>query len=115
MTTVHFAKQKHLSTKKTLPDDDCPVVAWKENYSKFMVFWSIISHSWLLIQAITIFVNKDASGVSLPAFILLFVSSLVWLFYSLKVLPKRNLPIILSSLVSILFGSVLLVGIIMYK
>jgi uncharacterized protein with PQ loop repeat len=113
MSTVHFAKTKHLKPIKS--SEECPIAPWKENYSKFMVFWSVASHSWLLIQAITIFINKDASGVSLPAFILLSISSLIWLFYSLKVLPKRNLPIILSSVVSILFGIVLLVGIIMYK
>lgn len=88
---------------------------WKHHYSKFMIVWSILSQTWLLIQTINIYVDKDASGVSLIAFVLLQISSVIWLVYASWVLPTLNIPIMMSSIIALTIGIALLTGIVLYK
>ena len=87
---------------------------WKEQYSKFMYFWAIASHVWLIVQAIKIFQDQNASGVSLPAFMILVTSAFIWLVYGAFVIEKRNPVIIASALVSMAFGVPVLIGIVLY-
>ena len=46
--------------------------------------------SWLLLQTIEIFVKKNCEGVSLPAFLLVFIGGIVWLVYGFFVLKPRD-------------------------
>jgi uncharacterized protein with PQ loop repeat len=87
---------------------------WKVNYSKFMIFWAMASHVWLIVQSVKIYRNQNAAGVSLPAFMILLTSSIVWLIYGAFVLERRNKVIVISSSVSMLLGIPVLVAILKY-
>jgi uncharacterized protein with PQ loop repeat len=89
-------------------------IRWKTYYSQFMLFWAVVSHVWLLIQAIEIFQTKEARGISLPAFIVLLFGSVFWFIYGFFVLPGHNKVIVISAVVSFVLGLVVLAGIIMY-
>lgn len=101
--------------QRSLPSPKDPEIKWKKNYGKFMLFWAVFSHSWLVIQAVDVYSNKDSRGISLPAFIFLMVSGLIWFIYGTFALNVRNYVIMISSTVSLIVASILLVGIIMYK
>ena len=87
---------------------------WKIYFAKWMVIWSVVSQCFLFLQAIEIFQQKNAAGVSLAAFILYQVSNIVWFYYGFYILAAPNVPIIASSVVSFLLVIVILVGIGIY-
>lgn len=110
-------KGKHLSTGIEASDidgDGKPAPRWKLWYAKGMLGWAVISHTFLLLQAIKIYSEKNASGVSLPAYILYLVGAIVWIVYGAFVLQRRNLVIVLSSSIAFLGGLTILIGIILY-
>ena len=110
-------KKSYLSPdvhRDDLDADGLPVPKWKFYYARFMVAWAILSHSALLIQAIKIYRQKNADGVSLLAFILYSVSSVIWLVYGAFVLAKRNWVIVASSITAIALGIIIIVGVILY-
>jgi uncharacterized protein with PQ loop repeat len=87
---------------------------WKVYYSKFMIFWAVVSHVWLLIQAINIYSKKSSENISLAAFIILLCSSIFWFIYGFQVIPGKNKIIMLSASVSFVLGIIVIIGIIMY-
>ena len=95
--------------------DGSPIAPWKIYYGKFMLFWSVAAHSFLAIQAVKIYSEKDSSGVSLPAYVLYLCSSCLWLIYGSVVLPRKNLVIIMSATTAIVLGAILLTGILLYR
>jgi uncharacterized protein with PQ loop repeat len=101
--------------QESLPPKKDPEIKWKVGYGKFMLFWAVLSHSWLVIQAVDVYYNKDSRGISIPAFIFLIISGMIWFIYGAFAMTVRNNVIVVSSIVSFIVASVLLVGIIMYK
>lgn len=87
---------------------------WKIWYARGMLGWSVVSNVFLFVQAGQIFQDKDATGVSLPAYIMYCFGTLVWIFYGAVVLTKRNLVIIVSSTIGLIGGITILVGVILY-
>jgi len=109
-----YKLDKHLTPK----DVEYPVVKpgpkWKDYYSNFMMVWAVVSHVSLLLQSIKIYDGKDASGVSLETYILMMVSSTIWLIYGFLVLNPRNWVIVMSSLTAISIHISIIIGIIKY-
>jgi uncharacterized protein with PQ loop repeat len=87
---------------------------WKIRFAQFMVLWSIFSQLFLVISLVHVFQVKTSAGVSLPAYILYIVSSLVWIVYGWSVLRTKNVPILASSGVAGVLAIVMVVAIITY-
>jgi len=87
---------------------------WKIYYAKAMVVWALLSQIFLLLQVIKIYTEKNAQGVSLPAYIVYIIGNIVWFVYGTWVLAYRNMPIIVSSVVAFALASIIIVGIILY-
>jgi uncharacterized protein with PQ loop repeat len=94
--------------------DGKPTPKWKLWYAKGMLGWAVVSHVFLLLQAVKIYTEKNASGVSLPAYALYIVGSIVWVIYGAFVLHSRNLVIVVSSSIGLVGGVIILLGIILY-
>ena len=88
---------------------------WKVYYSKFMIFWAVVSHVWLLIQAIHIYSEKSSENLSLAAFLILLCSAIFWFIYGYQVIPGMNKIIMLSACVSFVLDVIVIVGIIIYS
>lgn len=95
--------------------DGSPVARWRVVYAKMMLPWVCISYSFIVIQAVDIYVKKDSKNVSLPAYCVYLFSSCLWWIYGFFVLPRRNLIIVLSSTIAITVTIILLTGIIIYR
>ena len=106
---------KEKEWKKEEKKEGVQQVAWKRYYSKFMLFWAVAAYLWLVIQAYELYSSKDATGLSLAAFIFYIFGSCVWFTYGTFVLPERNLAIMISSITSFTLGSVIIAGIVLYK
>lgn len=83
-------------------------------FAYFILLWAVISHSFEVVQAVKIYSEKNAKGVSLPAYCLWIFGSAVWLVYGVYILAIPNYPIIISAILGILLGVVLVVGISLY-
>ncbi len=83
---------------------------YKSGYEKFMYVWAIVSPIWLLLQAIQIFQHKNASGVSLPAHIIVLIGSILWIIYAVWALQKRNFVIVSNASLSGLLSIVVIIG-----
>ena len=108
---------KHLGIgiePQDINDKGKPVPKWKLYYAKGMIGWAVLSHTFLLIQAIEIYTNENASGVSLAAYIVYLVGAVIWGVYGAFVLTRRNIVIVVSSVTAFLLGTVVLIGIILY-
>lgn len=115
---THVSKDgKHLSTGIEADDvdgDGKPVPKWKLWYAKGMLVWAAVSQVFLLLQAIKIFGEQNASGVSLLAYIIYVFGSIVWFVYGAFVLSRRNLVIVTSSVIATILGIIVLTGVIIY-
>lgn len=87
---------------------------WKRYYSKAMIIWAVVAHTFLLLQAIKIYSEQNASGVSLPAYIVYECGAIIWFIYGMVVLEERNYAIIASAVTAFTMGMIVLVGIILY-
>jgi uncharacterized protein with PQ loop repeat len=58
-------------------------------------------------QAWEIWMDRDARGVSLVTWTLFFVTSLIWLLYAID---KREIPLIISNALWMVFEAVIMVG-----
>lgn len=94
---------------------DSKLVGWRYRFEKFMAVYAVLSHTWLLIQTIQIYSTKDVSSLSIVAFILLLVNSVMWGSYAAYVLQFKNKPLLISACVSFCVVIVALVGIILYS
>lgn len=94
--------------------DGRPVAKWKLWFAKWMVVWAVLGYSFLAIQAAKIYMEKNAKGLSLPAYIVYICGSIMWLIYGSVVLPRKNMVIIVSSCTAITLASIVLVGIVLY-
>jgi uncharacterized protein with PQ loop repeat len=79
-----------------------------------LILVAALSPSWILIQAITIFLTHEAAGLSWLAFLLTVIFSSIWLFYGCFVVEQRDWLIVASSISTIITSTLVLVGIKMY-
>jgi uncharacterized protein with PQ loop repeat len=93
---------------------DCHPAKWKIYYAYFILAFALLSHTFELLQAIQIYSQKSAQDVSLPAFILWVVGSVIWFIYGTFVLAIPNWPIIVSSVAAFILGIIIVVGIVLY-
>lgn len=116
----HASSHQNKKSKYSLKVDkcqlaeDCNPPKWKVYYAYGILAWAILSHTFELLQAIKIYTEKNASGVSLPAYALWIFGSVVWFVYGAFVLNIPNWPIIASATVAFLLGIVVLAGVIIY-
>jgi uncharacterized protein with PQ loop repeat len=88
---------------------------WRDHYTRWMTLWAVLAHSWLIIQAVDIYHEKNAEGLSLAAFIFLSVSSIIWFIYGTFVIQPRNTVLTVSSTVSFSMAVVIIIGILLYN
>ncbi len=88
---------------------------WRVYYEYFMVLWAIFGQTWLLLSVIDLYQNKNASGLSLPAFCLLIFGATVWFIYGCFVLIPRNKIIMISSTLSFILSVLMVIGIASYQ
>ena len=88
---------------------------WKQYYTKFMLAWAVLAHSWLLVQIVEILTSKNVEGLSILAFSILVTSNIVWFIYGYAVLPKRNYVIMTSGAVSFTLAMTTIALIFIYK
>lgn len=88
---------------------------WKSKYTKFMLIWSVVAHTWLLIQIVKLYTSKDTNGLSLIAFCLLLISSIFWFIYGMWVIPQKSYPLILNASLSFTLNIIMITGIILYR
>lgn len=88
---------------------------WKQYYTKFMLAWAVLAHSWLLVQIVEIVSSKNVQGLSVLAFSILLTSNVIWFIYGYAVLPKRNYVIMTSGAVSFTLASTIIGLIFHYK
>lgn len=86
----------------------------RKYFRNFMIFWSVVSQVWILIQAAKILKSRSAEDISIPSFIILMISTILWLLYGLFGENERNVIMVTSSSVALIFGSILSVSIILY-
>ena len=79
-----------------------------------MIFWAIASNVFLLLQLIKIYQDKDASGVSLAAYIVYVFGSAVWIIYGAAVLAHKNWVIVINSSIAITLAIIIVAGIALY-
>lgn len=87
---------------------------WKQRFAKFMVIWSVFSHTGQVLQAYKIYNTKKAGGISLEAWIITALNYTLWLFYALFILDF-NIVIFLSSTIGLILTSITLAGIMVYE
>lgn len=87
---------------------------WRDYYSKAMIIWAVVAHVFLLLQAIKIYSDQNATGVSLPAYVVYECGAVIWFTYGMFVLEKRNPAIITSAVTAFTLGMIVLVGVIIY-
>lgn len=110
-------KGKHLATgieANDVGEDGKPIPKWKLWYAKAMLAWVVLGKAFLVIQAVEIFTSKNAAGVSLAAYIVYIIGSVIWLIYGAMVLQRKNLVIVVSAATAIVMGVIVLIGVIMY-
>lgn len=88
--------------------------SWRDKYTTFMLFWSVVSQVWLFIQGARIHELKDSSGTSPYALAILLTSAIAWLIYGGIVLQPRDRVIIMSSCVLLVGGIFLLISYLSY-
>jgi uncharacterized protein with PQ loop repeat len=111
----HSKRSKYsLKVDKCQLDENCDPPKWKIYYAYGILAWAVLSHTFELLQAIKIYTEKNAEGVSLPAFALWIFGAIVWGVYGAFVLNIPNWPIIVSAIIAFLLGVVVLTGVIIY-
>jgi len=103
-----------LKVDKCQLSENCDPAKWKIYYAYGILAWSVLAHVFELLQAIKIFTEKDATGVSLIAFCLWIFGAVIWFVYGLFVLAIPNWPIVVSSSLAFVLGIVNVVGIVLY-
>jgi uncharacterized protein with PQ loop repeat len=100
---------------KQLSADGTPPPKWKIWYARFMLIWAVLSNTFLLLQLIQIYNDKDAQGVSIAAYAVYIVGSIFWIVYGAWVLGQCNWVIVLNSSLACLLAVVVLVGAVLYR
>lgn len=97
-----------------LSADGSPAPKWKVWYARGMLFWAIFSCTFLLLQTIKIYTEKDAAGVSIAAYAVYIFGCIVWMVYASAVLAHPNWALIINSALAFCLAVTILVGAIIY-
>lgn len=98
-----------------LSADGSPAPQWKVWYARFMLLWAVLSNTFLLLQLIKIYSEKDAQGVSIAAYAVYIFGCGIWITYGAAVLAQRNWVIILNSSLACALATIILAGAIVYQ
>lgn len=105
----HFLSRKFLYQKlEPYPHPD----KLKRILDKLIYVAGIAGPVMTIPQVTIIWVDKNASGVSLVTWIAYLIITIFWLFYGLV---HKEKPIIISNILWIIFEVVIIAGIIMYS
>jgi uncharacterized protein with PQ loop repeat len=85
---------------------------WKRNLDRLIFAVSIIGPAASLPQVSTIWVDKNASGVSSTSWMFFTLFAALWLFYGLAHKVK---PIIINSAISVFINTLVVVGVLLYS
>ena len=89
-----------------------PKREWVKTLDKFLIFVALIGPAIAIPQIIQIFSEKNASGVSLVSWVLYALIAIPWGLYGYA---HKEKPILISSILHIIFNSVVVVGILLYS
>ena len=81
-------------------------------YEKYMLIIGGCGSLIFYLQAMKIFHEKSAVGVSLLAFIVGLISSVSWMIYGIQI---KNRVLIYSNILSTIGASIVIIGIIIYR
>lgn len=95
--------------------DGSPAPKWKVWYARFMLVWAVLSNTFLLLQLIKIYTDKDAQGVSIAAYAVYVFGCGVWITYAAAVLAQRNWVIVVNSSLACVLAVIILVGAVVYQ
>jgi uncharacterized protein with PQ loop repeat len=87
---------------------------WTWYYAKWMYVWIVLGSAWILVQGVTVYVNQDAKGLSLAAFILLMIGNVMWFIFGYFCTEPRNWQIVVSATLGFIMATFVLIGIILY-
>lgn len=88
---------------------------WKWFYGNVLMYvWACVSCVWLLLQSIKLYTSRNASGISLAAFVLVLLGQVIWFVYACCVLSERNYVIMLNSALSAVLTISIIVGVGIY-
>ena len=98
-----------------LSADGSPAPKWKLWYARFMLLWAVLSNTFLLLQLIKIYQDKDAAGVSIAAYAVYIFGSVLWVTYGAAVLAQFNWVLVINSSLACALAIVILGGAIKYQ
>lgn len=107
----------HLLKRKTYTEPVDPAYEsfarrfWKAMLDDVMYVVAVLAPFVLIPQALEIYRNKDAGGLSLITWVLLALINVLWVAYASV---HRERPVFISSLFSGLIQLVIVIGIVMY-
>ena len=84
----------------------------KRNLDKAIYFVAVATPILTIPQILLIWIEKDASGVSLITWISYFIAAFFWLFYGIV---HRATPIIITNSLWIVLKAFVIVGIFLYR
>lgn len=85
---------------------------WKRNLDKIIFIVSIVGPAASLPQVGTIWIDKNASGVSAVSWSFFTLFAFLWLFYGIA---HRVKPIIINSAISVFINIFVVVGVLIYS
>lgn len=86
-----------------------PALWWQ----RFFLQWVILSRVWILLQVIEIVQRGDSSGASLPAYVLLTISSTFWLIQGTAI--KNDRTLILTGSLGLILSVAVVAAILIYQ
>jgi uncharacterized protein with PQ loop repeat len=91
-------------------------VGWRVYYSYFVSLWAVASQAAYFTQALSVYSNRDVSGLSLPTYVILVVSNVIWFVYGAWAAGRApDVPIIVSATLGFCVTLSILVGILLYR
>jgi uncharacterized protein with PQ loop repeat len=103
MARLTHHKQKHITKTKSVP---------KHFFDYVVYFFTIATPLFELPQAITIYSTHNAESVSLTTWSFFLLDNIIWIIYALK---RRIMPLLISTILYLLFELLIVVGILLYS
>ncbi len=103
----HFHKRKRISRGEPYPHPN----KWKRLMDKLIYIVIFVGPIMTIPQVITIWFERNASGVSVLSWMSYLFVSICWLIYSLL---HREKPIIISAVIWIILEIMIVLGIVIY-
>lgn len=84
----------------------------REFFDYIVYFFTVVTPLFELPQAYTIYANKSAEDVSLLTWGFFLIDNLVWIVYAIK---RKVIPLLVTTILYLIFEVVIVVGIILYS